>query len=281
MDSTLRIGFLSLLLAICVEFGRGDSHGATLTYSSGSHTFSANLSSSDVPPVVARGGAQLAVTGTVIANSGNDEPALLAMEDAAVTLIGGRLSAQSAGVDGSKPRAGIRLLGMSRLILHSGQIDESGSGHNLDRAAILAEDHSQVEMYGGSALVNGSGGLSDRTGVLARGNSRISIFGGSILAGGTGDGARHELQALDNATIMVYGSGFNFPFGPISALSGTLTGNLRNGNPIHWSFTRGAGAEIVLAVPEPVAGLLMMLGAALHAAMRTERSCVRCHRVRC
>jgi hypothetical protein len=261
MNSTLRVGFLSLLLATCIGLDGTECHGVTLTFSSGNHTFSSVLSSSDVPPVIAQGTTQLTVTGTVIANSGNDEPALLARDSAAVTVIGGRLSAQSAGVDGVKPRAGIRLLGNSRLIFHSGQIDESGSGINVDRAAILAEDNSQVQMFGGLAQAMGSGFDDDRSGILARGNSRVTVFGGSIVALGASEGAHHELRALDNATITVYGSGFNLPLGPISATSGRLTGNLLNGSPIDWSFSRGPGANIIL-VPEPSAEILILLGAA-------------------
>jgi hypothetical protein len=131
----------------------------------------------------------------------------------------------------------------------------------VDRAAILAEDNSQVLMFGGLAQAIGSGFEDDRSGILARGNSRVSVFGGSIVAIGASEGAHHELRALDNATISVYGGGFNFPLGPISALSGRLTGSLIDGSAIDWSFARGPGARIIL-VPEPSAGILILLGAA-------------------
>jgi hypothetical protein len=83
----------------------------------------------------------------------------------------------------------------------------------------------------------------------------ISILGGNISAD-NGTGILNQ-----EGTIDIYGSSFNYPFGPISASNGTLVGFLANGSVIDTSFSQSSSGSIVLSeLPEP--GSLTLLAAA-------------------
>lgn len=51
---------------------------------------------------------------------------------------------------------------------------------------------------------------------------------------------------IDYSVITVAGSGFNYPYGPISDASGTLTGTLASGDAINAGFQTYSSASIVL-----------------------------------
>ena len=80
-----------------------------------------------------------------------------------------------------------------------------------------------------------------------------------MTVGGSGGGARNHIVALDNSTITIDGSGFNFPLGALDPLSGNLTGFLSDGSSIDWQFSRDASAQIFV-VPEPTSATLCLLG---------------------
>jgi hypothetical protein len=62
-------------------------------------------------------------------------------------------------------------------------------------------------------------------------------------------------------TINVYGSGFDYAYGPISASSGTLTGTLSDGSPLNLTFFQESPGEIILnPTPEPATLSLLALG---------------------
>ena len=80
-----------------------------------------------------------------------------------------------------------------------------------------------------------------------------------MTVGGSGGGARNHIVALDNSTITIDGSGFNFPLSALDPLSGNLTGFLSDGSSIDWQFSRDASAQIFV-VPEPNIGHFMFAG---------------------
>jgi hypothetical protein len=218
----------------------------------------------------------------------NDEPAFLAQNNASVSVVGGSLVAEGSSGNGTKPRAGIRLLDDSSLTLLNGLVEGDGAGTNAERAGILAEGNSQVTIVGGTVSADGSGD-GNRYGIRALGNSQISMIGGTITSDGSGDGTRYgisgignsqisilggaistmprpgflgiELSATDSAGFTIFGTNFDFPYGAIVPTSGILTGKLKDGSSINWDFTRDAGATITLVpVPEPDAMILLFIG---------------------
>jgi len=114
---------------------------------------------------------------------------------------------------------------------------------------VIANDH---------AIVTISGGLIGN-GLRAHDNSRVYISGGQI-AGEYGSGGLHTFTG--NSLVTIYGTGFNYPYGPIPDELGTLTGTLLSGELINWDFDITRPASIVL-VPEPATISLLLGGIGL------------------
>lgn len=140
--------------------------------------------------------------------------------------------------------------GSSQVNLSDGAI-----GRNL-----IAQQNSDILITGGmiggqlQALQNSSIFMSDGAigGWLSAGdNGEIAVYGG-VLNG--------DISVYDNGVINIYGSGFNYPLGSISDLSGILTGTLSNGNPLYVDFNINNNGVINI-VPEPATLLLFGLGA--------------------
>jgi hypothetical protein len=150
---------------------------------------------------------------------------------------------------------------------------------NLNRGALIA---GHVRVYGMSTItmfddswiaesinLYGTNEMEVSGGYIGQyvdaGVSTVTITGGIIdsyfIANGTVDMSGGEIAGVINigayGTMTIYGSGFNYPFGPIPDAAGTLTGTLLNGNPINNSFTIGPQAAIVL-IPEPA--MLLLIG---------------------
>jgi hypothetical protein len=144
-------------------------------------------------------------------------------------------------------------LGGGRFTMNGGQVSPGGGG-----IAIQVNTSGLAEIFGGT-ISSGSPFFA----AISGGGGRANIFGGNI------DG---PLRAdSPGSLIMVAGTSFNFPFGPISATSGTLTGTLLDGTPINAEFHRGNSAQIVL-VPEPASGLMLVALAGGGVAGRRRKS---------
>ena len=52
------------------------------------------------------------------------------------------------------------------------------------------------------------------------------------------------------------GANFNYPYGPITDISGTLTGTLFSGESVNWYFERLYASSIYLLIPAPGALVL-------------------------
>jgi hypothetical protein len=210
---------------------------------------------------------------------------LVIQESSAVHVSGGLiLSMEVTGtstVTWSGGQAGIvRALGDSTLVITGGRGElASGDsatidifGGNIFGNSSLRDD-SVVTIYDGN--FDGSVGFANHaTGEIHGGAfpfaalvydfAVLSIFGGDI-----GPGLFvTKGQAVADPHLLIYGTGFNFPYGDLTATSGALTGVLSDGTPLDTTFTRGVGSTITLMLPEPSTGLLLGLGLAGLAAMR-------------
>ena len=68
-------------------------------------------------------------------------------------------------------------------------------------------------------------------------------------------------QGTHDSVLVFHGTDFNYPYGPVPDSWGTLTGTLKNGDPIDVLFSVWSNASMVLAVPEPSSLTLLAMGA--------------------
>lgn len=120
---------------------------------------------------------------------------------------------------------------------------------------VVGEGASNVSILGGSIW-----------GVAARGNSLVDISGGSMRAWPQ----EYGLLADDSSTILLRGTGFNYPYGEIPEASGTLTGFLASGDPLQADFEIYADGSIVL-VPEPATAILSLVAGLAGVACASRR----------
>lgn len=115
--------------------------------------------------------------------------------------------------------------------------------------AVRAHENSQLNISGGLFIDS----------IVATNDTVLDITGG--LFGGT-------IDVRYNAVITISGTGFNYPYGEISDITGILAGTLDSGEAINNNFSISHygpgydGAKIVLT-PEPTTLLLLGLGAVL------------------
>jgi len=118
-----------------------------------------------------------------------------------------------------------------------------------------------INIYGGTITGGSDSGLSANNYFFAveAVAGVVNIFGGSFSTGLNNSVAEYYTGLEgDGGTVNIRGTGFNFPYGPISAGSGTLTGTLSDGTPLNLSFYQVRPGEIAL-VPEPGVAALATL----------------------
>lgn len=232
----------------------------------------------------------------------------------ALSVVGGQIGTFSAGsltvFDSSEVNVSGGLI--NQLFAEDESIVEVSGGQigllrTMDTASLVVSDGRMLLGIGGNSTVEISGG-SFLQGSEARGSSTVIVHDGTFLfdfilrdnaiaeiRGGTftnGPGVTDfavlhifggvigpSIFTLPGQTpadprMIIYGSGFNFPFGDLSASSGMLTGTLADGTPLNTSFIRQPGTTITLAVPEAGCGPLLGVGlVAWQLLRRREDSC--------
>ena len=107
----------------------------------------------------------------------------------------------------------------------------------------------------GEITANGFADFRINSGIIL-GNITTQSSGVVEIIGGSLSG---DLLALDSSMIVLIGPYFNFPFGDITANSGTLTGILADGTALDVNFGRSSTGTITL-VPAPEPSALTSLG---------------------
>src|SRR5208337_3573444 len=84
--------------------------------------------------------------------------------------------------------------------------------------------------------------------VVANSGGTVNIAGGSFSAAEAAEGSTSPAFAANDyeGQIRIYGTKFNYAFGPISDISGTLSGTLADGKPLEVAFRQMIPGEIIL-----------------------------------
>lgn len=149
----------------------------------------------------------------------------------AVTLDGGQVD----WLVGYGQSALTALSGSAAVIgpVEDGSLDVLGGDFNT----VVVDGNGEVTITGGAMFdLMASGGAMD-------------VFGGQIIS---------DVEANGASVVTFHGSGFNYPYGPIPDLSGTLTGTLASGDSLSIGFNRSTGT--IVLVPEPLTMSLMAAG---------------------
>ncbi len=167
-------------------------------------------------------------------------------------------------ISGGSVSCGLRAFDSSTVSMSSGGLGGGALGNSVythdsstlnvsggrARNQLYAYDSSVIDISGGyvrqlysydSARITISGGEMDY--FSAGGSSTVNLSGGELRSA-------IPLLASGSATINIFGTGFNYPRGPIPDRWGDLSGILANGDPINCGFTIGRDASIFI-VPEP------------------------------
>ncbi len=137
----------------------------------------------------------------------------------------------------------LRAYGASQLIILGGSIGDDLYGY----------DDSRITMHAGT--------IADD--IRALGRSRIELWGGTVT---------DTVAAREDATLVIHGYGFNYAYGDVADLVGTITGFLKDGTAFNSAFDRSLTGTIRLeAVPEPATLTLVGLGGLLLAGRQLRR----------
>ena len=181
-----------------------------------------------------------------------------------VNIYGGTISG---GTTTQGQAGGIDALPGSTVNIYGGTI-VGGTTNSGDGFGVVAQNGSTVNIHGGTVMgaasISGSGSQAEA--ILGAPGGTVNIYGGTITGAGTVTGSGVTVYGIcpEGGTVNIYGTGFNYALGPISALTGTVTGTLADGTPFNEVFLQNAAAEIVLfAAPEPSSLILLALGGLL------------------
>jgi hypothetical protein len=180
---------------------------------------------------------------------GYDDETLTAYDTSTVNVYGGSLGGE------------VNVINNGVVNIYGGYVfdaDAAGSGtlniYGGEVGGPNATDGSTVNIFDGQI-----------DGIRATDSGTVSIHGGTIVSdmrSGVGRG-------YHDSVITVFGTDFNYPYGPIPESSGVLTGVPANGGSIDVTFEIYSDASIVL-VPEPCTVVLLAMGV-LGLAARTRR----------
>jgi len=238
--------------------------GGNITGGNGGFNYGVNASNSS--PVNVYGG-------TINGGNGGFNYGVNASNSSPVNVYGGTINGTITG-DNESFGYGIYAYGSSPVNVYGGTITGAITGGIEDLGYGISADYSSVvNIYGGtirggnagascgidaaySSIVNIYGGtISGANGITSDYGSQVNVHGGNI--GGL-------IEALYGSTVDIYGSGFNYKFGQISATSGNITGTLSDGTPINVAFDNfGEGNIILSPTPTPIPTAAYLFGSGL------------------
>jgi hypothetical protein len=148
---------------------------------------------------------------------------------------------------------GIEAFWGSTTVINGGTIRVNGGPDSSYARGIQVVGHPFDSSQVSTAIINGGifevTGSPLRPGVFleARWDANTCIFGGSVKNGS------NAIELWDNAKLFIFGTGFNLPVNtPITDTEGTITGTLRDGSDIRWSFKRWDDNVIIMLVEQSV-----------------------------
>jgi hypothetical protein len=232
--------------------------------------------------------------GSVTAGTGSRAVGIYSQEASSISIYGGTIAGGSGtatyGIDASNSNLNINggnikggsgdysmgiVTGNSTTNIHGGNIT-GGSGKWSDG---IETYNSTMNIYGGN-ITGGSGGQWDYGAQISIG-SVVNIYGGSISGGSIGIVADRSsvvnwyggnisagtekwatgIVAFDDSRMNIFGSDFNYGFGPVNDRSGILIGTLSDGTAINIRFRQDYAGQIILSgIPEPATLTLLGLG---------------------
>jgi hypothetical protein len=169
-----------------------------------------------------------------------------------VNIYGGSITASGARCNyGVQNNGGVSKIYGGSITVHEGSSWNYG----------LNCESGEMGISGGSLCIDGIGATGGGAAVMAFGGN-VDIWGGQISFDGiSAPSSVSAALETEGGTINVYGSGFDYPYGPITAAAGTLTGTLTDGSPINLSFWQeNTGSIILNPAPEPATLSLLILG---------------------
>jgi hypothetical protein len=217
----------------------------------------ATPSQGDAKIANAKGSAVVDLSGQFeVSNSGNGNAVGFSALDNASVLFTGTCGLSESG---NGDVIGFTAAGTSSLI-YSGTITGSEEGNGAS-FGFKASGRAHVQMKGGVLDISHSGNDSGSKSFIASNEALIDILGGQFRSATSSAAA---FSALDNSIIRFHGTEFNYPFGALPNLSGTLRGTLQDGTLIELPFSRGLNATVLLVqVPETSSFNLAMSSIAL------------------
>jgi hypothetical protein len=215
------------------------------------------------------------VYGTYNGTVSNYAQGIVSVNTSQINITGGNVYGNYGGTV-SGYAEGIVASDTSVVTISGGNIYGNDGGSVNDYSeGILAASSSTVNIEGGNiyAAFNSASSTDFSMAIDASQNSTVNLSGGNIFVNGSGQSTNNTgILAFDNAVVKIYGSGFNFALGAISAGKGTLTGTLANGSTLDVTFSQeNPGQIILIAVPEP-STWAMLAGGLVLLACRCKRT---------
>jgi hypothetical protein len=190
-------------------------------------------------------GANPAPTVVTILDPADIDTDIVVLDDSALTIVGGQLQS-------------FRAHAISQVTIVGGQITAASTATDSSQVAIVGGEMNDFYHALGASQTTITGGLL--WGVQASDAAFVQIVGGQFSD--LLPAVQNALEVSGGGTILIHGTGFNYPAGAIPDASGVLTGTFASGEPIALRFNITQGGSIQLAVPEPSSIALIGLGLA-------------------